>query len=451
MSTAPSPSSSSSKPKLHGDAGVQQLLFGDKLLYELRQGWVTLPNRTLLSLAMGGLRVRLMRSMVTTLSIVFAIAFLTYTGLTNQLVFNLAGAVRTLENSEGVPAAEVATAVASIRQADPITSLSAPQRRSLAVALGMDDAADAKGEVAKIDTQLGRSEFEVKSASDKLKKAEADPKTIVEDLAAARRQVDKAKATLLAMQSKRETADARVKLAAWINAGGGTNDKAATADPVMPQLLETALRTRTSQLLDIASAPGRATDDDLSDMRAIVAAFDGTQSSATATLSRVLVKEDLKRSAAKLQTMLRRAGVNVAATLKGDPLDTWLIIMAMLTCAVGIANAMLMSVTERFREIGTMKCLGAQDSLVIKLFLLESMFLGLAGAIAGIVIGSLVAFTAGLLQYRGYVVTAFPIVGGIKVLALSALAGMTLAVVGATYPAWAASRMRPVDALRVDE
>jgi hypothetical protein len=295
--------------------------------------------------------------------------------------------------------------------------------------------------------QLGRSEFEVKSANDKLKKLQDDPKTIVEDLAAARRNVEKAKAVFADTKQKRDAADARVKLANWINAPSS----APAADTALPQLLETALRTRTTQLLDIASAPGRATDDDLADLRAMVTAFDKAQPVATATFSRVLVKEDLKRSAARLQTMLRRAGVNVATTLKGDPLDTWLIIMAMLTCAVGIANAMLMSVTERFREIGTMKCLGAQDSLVIKLFLLESMFLGLAGAIAGIVIGSLVALVAGLLQYNTYGVTAFPVVGGIKVLALSALAGMTLAVVGATYPAWAASRMKPVDALRVDE
>ena len=43
--------------------------------------------------------------------------------------------------------------------------------------------------------------------------------------------------------------------------------------------------------------------------------------------------------------------------------DKWLIIMSLIVCVVGIANSMLMAVTERFQEIGTMKCLGALGSL----------------------------------------------------------------------------------------
>src|SRR5207253_8042725 len=65
----------------------------------------------------------------------------------------------------------------------------------------------------------------------------------------------------------------------------------------------------------------------------------------------------------------------------------WLSIMALVVCTVGILNAMLMSVTERFREIGTMKCLGALDSFIIKLFLLESLFQGVVGTLIGIIVG----------------------------------------------------------------
>merc|ERR1712098_155893 len=67
--------------------------------------------------------------------------------------------------------------------------------------------------------------------------------------------------------------------------------------------------------------------------------------------------------------------------------DKWLIIMSLIVCVVGITNSMLMSVTERFREIGTMKCLGALDHFVVILFLLESGFQGFAGALVGALIG----------------------------------------------------------------
>ena len=65
----------------------------------------------------------------------------------------------------------------------------------------------------------------------------------------------------------------------------------------------------------------------------------------------------------------------------------WLVTMSLIVCVVGIANAMLMSVTERFREIGTMKCLGALDGFVVRLFLLESAFQGFVGALIGALIG----------------------------------------------------------------
>ena len=60
---------------------------------------------------------------------------------------------------------------------------------------------------------------------------------------------------------------------------------------------------------------------------------------------------------------------------------------AFLICFVDVLNAMLLIATERFHEIGTMKCLVALSSLIIRLFLLESIFQGLVGTTAGILIG----------------------------------------------------------------
>ena len=159
----------------------------------------------------------------------------------------------------------------------------------------------------------------------------------------------------------------------------------------------------------------------------------------------------IQQRAATLRGLMRDAGINVEATLAGDTSNAWLIVMALLTCAVGIANAMLMSVTERIREIGTMKCLGAPDGLVVKLFLLESSMLGVIGAALGIVLGTLVALGAAALQFGTFGLTYFPKLEAAEVIGGSILAGLVLAVVGAVYPAAVAARMAPVDALRVEE
>lgn len=130
--------------------------------------------------------------------------------------------------------------------------------------------------------------------------------------------------------------------------------------------------------------------------------------------------------------------------------QTWLISLSLLVCVVGIANAMLMSVTERYREIGTMKCLGALDSFIIKLFLLESTFQGVAGTLAGIVVGLGMTMTLALIDYGMFVFEYFPL-GGILRSALAAMvSGTLLSLIGAMLPAYKAAKMEPVEAMRSD-
>ena len=89
-------------------------------------------------------------------------------------------------------------------------------------------------------------------------------------------------------------------------------------------------------------------------------------------------------------------GAELAAqeTVARTARQNWLVVMSLLVCMVGITNSMLMSVTERFREIGTMKCLGALDSFIVRLFLIETAFLGLLGSLVGIVIGHVIMLIA---------------------------------------------------------
>ena len=66
-------------------------------------------------------------------------------------------------------------------------------------------------------------------------------------------------------------------------------------------------------------------------------------------------------------------------------------IIALLVCGVGIVNSMLMSVTERYKEIGTIKCLGATNTSVLEIFLIEALLLGLLGGVIGALTGWLAA------------------------------------------------------------
>jgi hypothetical protein len=131
--------------------------------------------------------------------------------------------------------------------------------------------------------------------------------------------------------------------------------------------------------------------------------------------------------------------------------DRWIVILSLLVCTVGIVNAQLMAVTERFREIGTMKCLGALDSFVLRLFLLEAGMQGLAGSLAGALAGSLTGVLTGVLRFGPQAVHLLAFQDLAASLGLSVLAGVCLSLVGVAYPALVAARMPPVAAMRAEE
>jgi ABC-type antimicrobial peptide transport system permease subunit len=130
--------------------------------------------------------------------------------------------------------------------------------------------------------------------------------------------------------------------------------------------------------------------------------------------------------------------------------EIWLVTMSLIVCVVGIANAMLMAVTERFREIGTMKCLGALNKFVVELFLLESGFQGLAGAIVGAVLGCLFTVLFNLKNYGLDLFWNFPLLQTLAIIGAACIVGMILAVIGAAGPAYQAAKMPPAEAMRVE-
>jgi ABC-type antimicrobial peptide transport system permease subunit len=147
--------------------------------------------------------------------------------------------------------------------------------------------------------------------------------------------------------------------------------------------------------------------------------------------------------------LLQRQGINLDEAESGlSARQKWLIVLSLLVCVVGIVNAMLMSVAERVREIGTMKCLGALDGFIIKLFLLESSFQGISGTVFGIVVGFILTFVRSLISYRLYSITYFPVMGILESALLSFVVGSILSVFAAMWPAYSAARMQPVEAMR---
>ena len=130
--------------------------------------------------------------------------------------------------------------------------------------------------------------------------------------------------------------------------------------------------------------------------------------------------------------------------------DKWLIIMSLIVCVVGITNSMLMSVTERYREIGTMKCLGALDHFVVILFLLESGFQGFAGALVGALIGLVASLLMGLANFGLDIFMDFPLLSILLWILGGSVLGMLLAVVGAAFPAWRAAKLPPAEAMRTE-
>ncbi len=127
----------------------------------------------------------------------------------------------------------------------------------------------------------------------------------------------------------------------------------------------------------------------------------------------------------------------------------WVVVVSLLITVGGITNAMLMSVTERFREIATMKCLGALSGFVVKLFLIESSLIGFGGSVLGVLAGLVLpliaySYTFGL----GLVVVSVSWPTLTLYMGGCVAAGMALAVVAGIYPARVAARMIPADALR---
>ena len=125
-----------------------------------------------------------------------------------------------------------------------------------------------------------------------------------------------------------------------------------------------------------------------------------------------------------------------------------MLVLSLLVSAAGVLNTMLMSVTQRYREIGTMKCLGALDAFVLYTVLLESAILGLCGAVGGVVVGFTLTVLLGSLEFGMEVFQHLRLEGLPWKVLVAFGVGMFLTTMGAAVPAFIASKMPPMDAMR---
>ena len=119
-------------------------------------------------------------------------------------------------------------------------------------------------------------------------------------------------------------------------------------------------------------------------------------------------------------------------------------LVAAVVAGIGILNTMLMSVLERFQEIGTLKAVGWSGTDVMSLILIESAFLGVIGSLTGVFLALFLGIVVIQGQF-GLTVYYNPVVA-----IGSFLFGITISIIAGVYPAKVASQLNPIEALRIE-
>ncbi|CDA61412.1 putative uncharacterized protein [Clostridium sp. CAG:169] len=117
--------------------------------------------------------------------------------------------------------------------------------------------------------------------------------------------------------------------------------------------------------------------------------------------------------------------------------------ISLLVGGIGVMNIMLVSVTERTREIGTRKALGAKNSAIRMQFIVESVIICLIGGIIGIIFGI-------LLGYAGASLLGFPAHPSVDAILIAVCFSMAIGVFFGYYPANKAAKLDPIEALRYE-
>ena len=121
--------------------------------------------------------------------------------------------------------------------------------------------------------------------------------------------------------------------------------------------------------------------------------------------------------------------------------------ISLLVGGIGIANTMFTSVVERTREIGIMKAIGARNSDILKMFIIESAILGIIGGIIGVIIGLSLAFLVSNIASTALAIS-FQIEISLPLILLAISFSLIIGIISGIIPAIQASKLKPVEALR---
>jgi len=143
------------------------------------------------------------------------------------------------------------------------------------------------------------------------------------------------------------------------------------------------------------------------------------------------------RNVGDFMTMLNQTGTLMTNLLLGVAL------LSLLVGGVGIMNIMLVSVTERTREIGLRMAVGARSRDILRQFLIEAVVLCLCGGLLGILLGQ-----SGALLIKHF--ANWPIATSPGAIVAAVAVSVTIGMAFGFYPAWKAARLDPIEALRYE-
>ena len=122
--------------------------------------------------------------------------------------------------------------------------------------------------------------------------------------------------------------------------------------------------------------------------------------------------------------------------------------ISLIVGGVGIMNIMLIAVTQRIREVGLRKAVGARDSDVRFQFLVESVFISLLGGLTGIVIGVIFSFLVSvIINFLDY---SWPFIISWQSVFVATAVSVAIGIIFGLYPARKAAKISPMEALRYE-